>query len=140
MGKINLSKVILGGIGAGIAAFVTGFVVWGILMKTASAAMVAAGVMVAPTKHIFVYALILNVIEGILGTYAYALARPRLGASYGSALHVALYVGVFAAVLSGGGMLIWSPPLMAQYACTYMVSGFAVMTVATFVGAWIYTD
>ena len=138
MGKINLSKVILGGIIGGVAYFFAGYLVHMVLFKSASEAMMSSGMMKAASASTLVPAFILGAIISTLGTYTYALARPRLGASYASAFQVALLVGLLIGIFHGGSAMIW----MANSDMSTMgfVAGLIMPAVGTFVGAWVYTE
>ncbi len=76
----------------------------------------------------------------ILGTYTYALARPRLGASVASAIQVSLLVAVIVALSGWVGMMIWSASPMCGDMLNLNLVASIIPFVATFVGAWIYKD
>ena len=139
MGKINFSKVLIGGIVGGIALFIVDGIIHMSMFKGMMDAMTASGMFKATDASTLVPQFILSLVIGILGTYTYALARPRLGASYASAVQVAILVGLLIGVYMGGGHMIW----MAKddgMSTLALVSGFLAPAVGTFVGAWVYTD
>lgn len=139
MGKINFTKVILGGIAAGVAMFIVDGIIHMNMFKSTMDAMTSSGMFKAADASTLVPQFILQVVIGTLGTYTYALARPRLGASYASAIQVAILVGLLIGVHSGGGHMIW----MAKdngMSTIALTSGFLAPAIGTFVGAWIYTD
>lgn len=139
MGKINFTKVILGGIAAGVAMFIVdGFIHMG-MFKGMMDAMTSSGMFKAADASTLVPQFVLAVIIGTLGTYTYALARPRLGASYASAIQVSILVGLLIGLHSGAGHMIWLAKDSGISTIAF-VSGFLAPAIGTFVGAWIYTD
>lgn len=139
MGKINFTKVILGGIAAGIAMFIVDGLIHMSVFKGMMDAMTTSGMFKAADASTLVPQFVLAVIIGTLGTYTYALARPRLGASYASAVQVAILVGLLIGAHTGGGHMIWMAKDNGMSTLAF-VSGFLAPAVGTFVGAWVYTD
>ena len=140
MGKINLGKVLIGGIAGGIVGFILGGVIHMGLFKAASDAMVSSGMCKAATNDVLAMEFVRCALLAILGTYTYALARPRLGASVASAVQVSLLVAVIVALSGWVGMMIWSSMPMAGDMMNLHLIASVIPFVATFVGAWIYKD
>ena len=80
MGKINLQKVIVGGLMAGLVLNLFDFLVYGVLLKNdMNAAMVALG-KPAMTTNMILWFVFLDFLFGIWLVWLYAAIRPRFGA------------------------------------------------------------
>ena len=80
MGKINLQKVIVGGLIAGLVLNVFDFLVYGVWLKNdMNAAMVALG-KPAMTTNMILWFVFLDFLFGIWLVWLYAAIRPRFGA------------------------------------------------------------
>jgi len=142
MGKINMGRVLLGGLLAGLVFFFTEFVLQGVLLKGQwDAAMTALGRDPAAMKNssaMMTYAA-WSLIIGIVSVWFYAAARPRFGAGAGSAARVALGVWVAASLGPTLGNLaagLW--PARLLWCGTF--GELPIYVIAIVVGAWPYTE
>jgi hypothetical protein len=99
MGKINVGRVILGGIVAGIVADVLSFLVDGVLLGNQwNAGMSALGrPMLAPSQWIWFD--VFGLIGGIVTIWIYAAIRPRLGPGIKTAVCAGVAVWIVGTLL-----------------------------------------
>ena len=138
MGGINLSRVLLGGIVAGVVANVLGYLFRLTFAEemTASLARLGLGEPAGATIPIL---MALGLVYGIVTIWFYAAIRPRFGAGVKTAVIVAVALWVVVSLLMSiqfsllgiiEGSLVYIGPVFD------LVS----MILATIAGAWIYKE
>ena len=137
MGKINMQRVFLGGLLAGVVLNVVDFILYGVVLKDdIAAAMQALGKQMEPPIVLFV---IWDFVFGIFLVWLYAAIRPRFGAG----AKTAVIAGFAVWVLYGLMHSIGEAP-MGFFPQRFYVLGTIVMLVqvpvATVVGAWLYKE
>ena len=140
MGKTNWNRVFLGGLLAGIVIIVLGFVTYAIyLEKLWTPAMEALGLSTQMSVGLYIYAVVMSLIVGILAIWLYSAIRPR----YGAGVKTALIAGIAFWVLSGLLTYI-SFDVMGIFPTKLLVvdglTGLVIMVVATLVGACVYKE
>ena len=140
MGKINLGRVILGGIIAGIVADLLGFLVDGMLLASKwNDGMKRLGQGDMSTNQIILFNL-LGLVGGIALIWIYAAIRPRFGAGVKTAVYAGLtfwVVGVLIPNLS----FMWVTGLFGRRLTSYTTAGALVeIVVAAIAGAAVYTE
>jgi len=80
MGKINLQKVIVGGLVAGLVLNVFDFLLYGVWLKNDMNAAMAALSKPAMTTNMILWFVFLDFLYGIWLVWLYAAIRPRFGA------------------------------------------------------------
>jgi hypothetical protein len=139
---INTSKVVTGGLAAGVVANIIGFVLFGMMLGPR---MEAESVAVAPAlagRGMSGSAITTNVIAtfviGILLVWLYAAMRPRFGPGAKTAVYAALAVWVCGFLFH----LDWLLVGMTTYATYALASVAALVQVvaAAWVGAMLYTE
>ena len=142
MGKINMGRVILGGVLAAVFLFITEFVVQGVFLKAAwEEAMKTVGKTGADANMasaMMVYAL-WSLVLGIGTVWVYAAIRPRLGAGPATALKAGLAVwaiGSVAPTLVQVAAAIWPARLLY----TGMAAELVLFTIAAVIGAAPYQE
>jgi len=140
MGKINMGRVILGGIVAGVVMDVLGFLCDGKLLGPMwDSGMVALG---HPTMmaHAFAWFNVFGIVGGIFMIWLYAAARGTLGAGPKTAILVGLAVWVLGTLLPNASFLVVSG-LFSKHLALYTTLGGVVETVAGMLaGAAVYKD
>lgn len=139
MGKINMGKVIVGGLVAGVVLNVFDYVLHGVVLADDwAAAMTALGK--TPNMDAAIpYYVTFDFITGILLVWVYAAIRPRFGA------------GVMTAVIAGvaGWALVCLVPTLYMWPGGLFPMNLLVMPavvslvsqpVATVAGAWLYKE
>jgi len=139
MGKINVGRVLLGGLLAGlllnIGEFVLNEKVLGAQMKT----FFTEHKFVDPGSNFIIIAVVLTFILGIVMVWGYACIRPRLGPGVKTAIiagffawfGIYLYCGIINGVLFGIPM---------NTMILVLVWGFVEYAIAAVAGAWLYTE
>jgi hypothetical protein len=141
MGKINWTRVLIGGLIAGVVANVLWFASWGLLIRpTLGVALEALGRPLHETVSATVLMVVLNFLGMILVIWLYAAIRPRYGAGPRTAalagVAAGLLVGIFPDI--GWGMTLRLIP--ARVWATDAVASLVVIVIATLVGAWAYKE
>ena len=139
MGKINLGRVLLGGIAAGIlfnaGEFLLNEKVLGSQMKEFFPAHKFAN----PGGSFIASAVALTFVIGIVTVWLYALIRPRLGPGPKAAIVAALimWLGIYfyAGIIKH---LLFGTPL--NTVLILMVWGLVEYVIGTLVGAWLYQE
>lgn len=139
MGKINLGRVIIGGIVAGIIIDIFEFVLNGIVLAGRWNAVMASINRPPIGMNAIAVFNILGLVLGIAAVWTYAAIRPRLGEGPGTALIAALLIWVVSYVMGDVG-----PALIGIYPLSLTIAlisvGLVEIVVATVVGAWLYRE
>jgi hypothetical protein len=108
MGRINCTRVIVGGIVAAVILFIAGFIIHGLILEPDWTAWHAAGHMPLVLSHaaMTVIWIVVSLINGLTGVWIYAGIRPRYGAGAKTALIAGLMLWLV------GGLVA----ALAQYA------------------------
>jgi hypothetical protein len=139
MNRINLGRVIVGGIVAGIIIDVFEFVLNGVFLANQwSAVMESLNRAPMGTNAIIAFN-IMGLVFGIAAVWTYAAVRPRFGEGPGTAFIAALLIWIVGYVLSDAAPVVTGLfPL--SLAGTMIVVGLVEIVVATEVGAWLYRE
>src|SRR6058998_3229737 len=139
MGKINLQKVIVGGLIAGVVLNIVDFVFFGVVLKDQMAAAMTALNRPSMTNAQVPWFVYLDFVAGVFLVWLYAAIRPRFGAGAATAAKAGV-AGWFV-----GGLLVtlfmWPMHLMPQNLTiiTLLVS-LVEWPLATVIGAKFYTE
>jgi hypothetical protein len=99
MGKINMSRLILGGIVAGIVADALGYLVDGVMLAPRWAEGMKALGHSEFSPNQWIWFNLLGLVGGIVAVWIYAAIRPRFGAGPRTAIYAGLAVWVVGALL-----------------------------------------
>jgi hypothetical protein len=140
MGKINWTRVLYGGLLAGVILNVLGYGAWFLFLgKRWSAGMEALGRPFHMSGSDIVITIVMDFVLGILAVWLYALIRPRCGAGAKTALFAGLAFWVLSGLLptiSWGSLKLFSVRLLTIDVLSYLV----MVIVATLLGAWVYKE
>ncbi|MBP1624147.1 MAG: hypothetical protein H6Q07_2167 [Acidobacteria bacterium] len=140
MGKVNCSRVILGGLLAGVVLIILGFAAYSIyLEKPWSSALEALGHPMSVTSWGYVLAIVFSLVTGILAVWLYAAIRPRYGAGPKTAVTaggIFWIIGTLFPAISFGSMGLFPSRLLVIDTLTSLVT----LVVATLAGAWVYKE
>jgi hypothetical protein len=140
MGKINLGRVILGGLVAGIVADLLSFLVDGVLLApTWADQMKKLGHVGYSSTQLIEYNL-LGLVCGITLMWIYAAIRPRFGAGVKTAVCAGLAVWVVGVLIPNLGFL-WVSGLFGRRLTAYTtLGGLVEIVVGAIAGAALYTE
>jgi len=140
MARVNLGKVLVGGLIAGVVINISEFVLNMMVIGDASrAAMQQLGLPDEPGGAAMTLYIVLGFVLGILAVWLYAAIRPRYGPGPRTALLAgaaawALFYGLCSITYLAAGM--WPTGLIV----IGLLWGFVEMAVATTIGAKLYTE
>jgi hypothetical protein len=140
VGKINMTRLILGGIVAGIVADALGFLVDGVLLAPRWAdGMKVLGRSDFTTSQM-VWFNLFGIASGIFLLWLYAAIRPRYGAGPKTAVYAGLAVWFIGVLLPNAGFM-WAGGLFSAHLTLYTTLGGIVEWVAgAVVGAALYKE
>ena len=139
MNKINVGRVLLGGLVAGLVISIGNFLTNRVLLRDAMNAEFARLHVPEPGSDFIVKAVVLTLVLGIAIVYLYAAIRPRFGAGVKTAISAGLMAWFFAILYAGGvlGMVFRMPlDLILKRAGL----GLLVYAIGAIVGAWLYKE
>src|SRR5213596_869656 len=139
MGKINMLKVLVGGLIAGVVLNIVDSFLFGYLLKDQMAAAMASINRPAITNAQIPYFVVLDFVAGVFLVWLYAAIRPRFGAGPVTAAKAGI------AAWFVGGLLVtlfmWPMGTMPHnLMITTTVVGLVSWTLATVIGAKFYTE
>jgi hypothetical protein len=139
MNKINLGRVLLGGLVAGLVISIGNFLINRVLLRDAMNAEFARLHVPEPGSDFIAKAVVLTFILGIAIVYLYAAIRPRFGAGVKTAICAGLmawfFVFLYTRVLLG--MALGMPMALIVKGT---VLGLLVYAIGAIAGAWLYTE
>ena len=139
MGKINVQRVVVGGLLVGLVLNVVDYLVYGVMLADdLNAAMQALGKGSIGGSAVMWFVL-LDFVYGIALIWSYAAIRPRFGAGPRTAVYAGLYMWVLIALLHAIGeapMGFWP----RHVAVTGTLVALVLFPVAAVVGAKVYTE
>ncbi len=139
MGKINLQRVILGGLVAGVVLNIVDFVLYGVVFKDDYNAALQALNKPAMTNNMVMWFVALDFLFGIFLVWLYAAIRPRFGAGPGTAVKAGLAMWVLFGLLhalSEAPMGLFPQNLYIIGTCVSLV----VYPLAAVAGARFYSE
>lgn len=140
MGKINIGRVLLGGIVAGIVGNILGYLVDGLLLAPQwTAAMTALGKTEFSVNQLIVFN-VLGLLNGILLVGVYAMIRSRYGAGPKTAVYAGLIVWAIGTLVPNAS-LMGATGLFPQN-LTAMTTAAAIveLIIAALAGAALYKE
>ena len=139
MGKINLGRVVLGGLLAGVVMNVFDWLFYGVWLKNDFAAAMQALGKPGSMDNLVPWFVFLDFLYGIVLVWVYAAIRPRFGAGVKTGVVAGLAVWVLISLLHAMG----EAP-MGMFPQRLFVLGVVValfqLPIATAVGAYLYKE
>jgi hypothetical protein len=140
MGKINLGRVVLGGLLAGVVLTVLEFVLNGLILDDQwTAAMEALNRTASESAGTMISYVVWNFLLGIALVWLYAAVRPRFGPGPKTAVFTGLAVWFLVWLLGFGGTVI-AGLFPTNLVVITLIWGFFEVPIATVVGAWPYQE
>jgi hypothetical protein len=140
MAKMNVPRIVLGGVVAGIICFIGDGLVHGILLRERWVRLGAAlGRTSSPDLRSFVEWGLYDLAKGLMGVWIYAAIRPRFGAGPRTGAIAALVTWALVLPIALLGFLPASP-IGHRFAAIWSIDGLVVMLIAIVVGASLYQE
>lgn len=139
MGKINWSRVITGGLLAGLVVNIVEGVVGSIFMDETTAHLEAHGLSMDFGAGMMALYLLMGFLFGIAAVWFYAAIRPRFNPGPKTAVIAATalwIVGYLFPIIGYASIGLYPAGMMI----TWIVVGLVEINVATLLGAWIYKE
>lgn len=139
MNKINVGRVLLGGLVAGLVISIGNFLINRVLLRDAMNVEFAKLHVPEPGSDFIVKAVVLTFILGIAIVYLYAAIRPRFGAGVKTAICAGLMAWFFVFLYTGVllGMVLRMP---LDLIVKRTVLGLIVYAIGAIAGAWLYKE
>jgi len=138
MGKINVARVILGGLVAGLIINISEYVLNIYVVAEESAAIMERLGLAQPGMHQIVWFLALTFLLGILIVFLYAGMRPRFGAGAKTAVIAGVAVWLVAMMGVAADVILGLVP--ANLIVLTGAWSLVETVVAAVVGAWLYQE
>jgi hypothetical protein len=139
MGKINLGRVILGGLAAGIIINIFEFVLNGVVLVDQWPELMKSINRPVLGMNEVVYFNLFGFLQGLVAVWTYAAIRPRFGAGPMTAIIAALLTWTTSYILVDA-----TPTIMGIFpmSMTLMLVGVGLIEIlaATLAGAWLYGE
>ncbi len=140
MGKINASRVVIGGLVAGVIFFVGDGAVNGVILKSQwSEALKVVGLSADDAFHNPIYFASYDLLKGLFAIWIYSAIRPRLGAGPKTALIAALTIWALVLPIAMLGLLPMRF-LTAQFVATWSILALLPIVIGTLAGGWLYVE
>ncbi len=139
MNKINVGRVLLGGLVGGLVISIGNFLINRVVLRDAMNAEFSRLHVAEPGSDFIAKAVVMTLILGIAIVYLYAAIRPRFGAGVKTAIYAGLmawfFVFLYTRVLLG--MVLGMP---ADLIVEGTVLGLLVYAIGAVAGAWLYQE
>jgi hypothetical protein len=140
MGKINVGRVILGGIVAGIVGDLLDYPVDGVLLAHRWMAAMARLHAAPLSTSQWIWFDVLGLVTGVFAIWIYAAIRPRFGPGVKTAIFAGIVVWVVGTVLPNVSFM-WVAGLMSRHLMVYTtLGGLVEVVVGTIAGAALYKE
>lgn len=140
MGKINLGRVVLGGIVAGIVADILGYLVDGVLLADRWANGMKELGHTGFSSSQWIWFILFGIAGGIALIWIYAAIRPRFGAGVKTAICAGVVVWFIGTLLPNASFM-WAAGLFQRHLTFYTTLGGLVEVVAgAIAGAALYKE
>jgi len=140
MAKINMGRVLIGGIVAGLVADVLGYLVDGILLAPQWAAGMKALGHANFSSNQWIWFNLFGLVGGIVLIWVYAAIRPRFGAGVMTAVIAGLAVWVLGSLLPNLSFM-WFAGLFSHHLTVLTtLGGIAEIVVGAIAGAALYQE
>jgi len=140
MGKINLGRVILGGIVGGVVADVIDIPVDGMWLAPRWTAETAALGRTAFSPGMFVGFDLLGIVVGIVAIWIYAAIRPRLGPGVKTAIYAGVVVWIVGTLVPNASFMYVMHLYSGHLALYTTLGGLVEAVVGTIAGAALYKE
>jgi hypothetical protein len=139
MNKINFTRVLLGGLVAGVVLNIGEFILNDVILGTQMKDFLDRLRLPDPGRSFIAVAVILTLVIGVVIVWVYAAMRPRLGPGPKTAICAGVIAWIFVCVYCGviNGIILQVP---TNFLIIGIVWCFIEYTVAAVAGAWLYKE
>ena len=138
MGKINVARVILGGLLAGLIINISEYILNTYVVADEAAALMQRLNLPAITTNQIVVFVLMTFVAGIIVIFLYAGLRPRFGAGVGTAVIAGLIIWIIGLMSGIADVVIGLLP--SNLLVIGAAWGLVETIVAAIVGAWVYKE
>lgn len=138
MGRINVSRVVVGGLLAGLVINIGEYLLNGPILGDEMAAMMADMGLEYSSGAMAVF-VVLGFVMGIVAVWTYAAMRPRFGEGPGTAIRAGLVAWFFGYAVTTVGWMMMGV-LAGGTAVLVLVWGLIELPLATVAGGWAYQE
>ena len=140
MAKMNVPRIVLGGVVAGIICFIGDGLIHGVLLKERWVQLGAAlGRTSSPDARSIVEWALYDLAKGLMGVWIYAAIRPRFGAGPRTGAIAGLVTWALVLPIALLGFLP-ATSIGHRFAAIWSIDGLVVMLIAIVVGASLYQE
>lgn len=140
MGKMNIGRVILGGLVAGIVSDILAYPVDGVMLANRWATGMEALGKGAFTPGQLAGFEVLGIVTGIVAVWIYAAIRPRFGAGVRTAIYAGVVVWILGFLVPNAGFM-YVPHLFSRHLTLYTtLGGIVEIVIGTIAGAALYKE
>jgi hypothetical protein len=139
MGKVNLGRVILGGLLAGLVINISEFVLNIVVIGAQMEELLKARNLPPIGGSAITTFVLLGFLLGIVTIWVYAAIRPRYGAGPGSAIMAGLIVFFLAYLYPNAGLTVMGF-MSASMMLIIAIWGLVELLLAAVAGAWLYRE
>jgi hypothetical protein len=140
MGKINIGRVVLGGIVAGIVGDLLDYPVDGVWLAPRWANEMSLLGHNEFSSSMWIGFDILGIVTGIVAIWIYAAIRPRLGAGVKTAIYAGVVVWILGTLVPNASFMYVSGLFTKHLTLYTTLGGLVEVVVGTIVGAWLYKE
>ena len=139
MNKINFTRVILGGLVAGVVLNIGEFILNDFILSAQMKEFLARLNLPDPGGSFIAVAVILTLVIGVVIVWMYAAMRPRLGPGPKTAICAGIIAWIFVCVYCGviNGIVLQAPTNFLIIAIAWC---FVEYVLAAIAGAWLYKE
>ena len=140
MGKINIGRLILGGIVAGIVADILGYLVDSVWLGDKWAVEMSLLGHDSFSANMWIGFDLLGIVVGLVAIWVYAAIRPRFGPGVKTAIYAGVAVWLVGTLVPNTSFM-YVAHLFTRHLTLYtMLGGLVEVVVGTIVGAWLYKE
>ena len=139
MSKINVGRVILGGLVAGVVIDIFEFVLNGVVLAEQWKSIMANMNLPLMGQTEIIWFNVMGLVLGIIAVWTYAAIRPRFGAGVKTAVFAGVLTWLTACVY-GNAMSTIIGMFPMQLTLTLAGVGLVELIVASIAGAWLYKE
>ena len=140
MGKINIGRVLLGGVVAGVVADALDYLVDGLILKDFWGDDMASLGRPEFTTGAWIGFCLLGIAAGIVAIWIYAAIAPRFGEGFMTAIYAGVAVWILGTLLPNAGFMYFGGLFSHHLTLYTTLGGLVEVVVGTVAGAMLYKE